>query len=200
MGISETLETTNLISGAIEAPRYSCALGGAYATAVGIFGTVPILHSGAGCGIGQLFGQFYAGGQNAGGPFGGTSTPCSSLVEEHVIFGGEKKLENLIKSTTELVNGELFAIISGCVPSLIGDDVESVVRAFKEKNPGLPIIHVNTSGFAGTSYDGYEYFFDAVINQLLEETPKEKGLVNVFGIVPSQHIFWKGEANAVKKL
>lgn len=200
MGISETLETTNLISGAIEAPRYSCALGGAYATAVGIFGTVPILHSGAGCGIGQLFGQFYAGGQNAGGPFGGTSTPCSSLVEEHVIFGGEKKLGNLIKSTAELVNGELFAIISGCVPSLIGDDVESVVRAFKEKNPGIPIIHVNTSGFAGTSYDGYEYFFDAVINQLLEETPKEKGLVNVFGIVPSQHIFWKGEADTIKKL
>jgi nitrogenase molybdenum-iron protein alpha/beta subunit len=76
----------------MEAPRYSCALAGAYSTAVGIYGAVPILHSGLGCGIGQLFGQFYAGGQNAGGPQGGTSTPCSGLVEEHVIFGGEDKL------------------------------------------------------------------------------------------------------------
>lgn len=200
MGVSEPLETNNVISGAIEAPRYSCALAGAYSTAVGIFGVVPILHSGAGCGIGQLFGQFYGGGQNAGGPYGGTSTPCSSLVEEHVIFGGEKKLESLIESTVELVNGELFAVISGCVPSLIGDDVGSVIRRFKEKKPEVPIIHVNTSGFAGTSYEGYEYFFDSVIDQLLEETPKEKGLVNVFGIVPFQHIFWKGEAREIKIL
>ncbi|MDD4300042.1 MAG: nitrogenase, partial [Methanomicrobium sp.] len=47
---------------AIEAPRFSCALGGALGTALGIYGVVPILHSGAGCGIGQLFGQLYAGG------------------------------------------------------------------------------------------------------------------------------------------
>ena len=98
MGISETLETTNLISGAIEAPRYSCALGGAYATAVGIFGTVPILHSGAGCGIGQLFGQF-AGGQSRG-PFG-------EFLPVHLwlracYFRWEKKLENLIKSQLNL--------------------------------------------------------------------------------------------------
>jgi nitrogenase molybdenum-iron protein beta chain len=205
MTISESSQTNNLhsnnlVSGAIEAPRYSCALGGAYATAIGIFGVIPILHSGAGCGIGQLFGQFYAGGQNAGGPHGGTSTPCSSLVEEHVIFGGEKKLANLIQSTSELVNGDLLAVISGCVPSLIGDDVGSVIKGFKEKNPEIPIIHVNTSGFAGTSYDGYEYFFNAIIDQLLEKAPKEKGRVNVFGIVPSQHIFWKGEAKEIKKL
>jgi nitrogenase molybdenum-iron protein beta chain len=197
METSISSQTNEFTSDAIEAPRYSCALGGAYSTALGIFGVVPILHSGAGCGIGQLFGQFYGGGQNAGGPYGGTSTPCSSLVEEHVIFGGEKKLGNLIKSTSELVDGELFAVISGCIPSLIGDDVESVVRQFKDD---IPIIHVNTSGFAGNSYDGYEHFFDAVVDQLLEEVPIEKGRVNIFGVVPSQHIFWKGEAREIKSL
>ncbi|MCQ6963650.1 nitrogenase component 1 [Methanolobus chelungpuianus] len=197
---TDSSQTGEFISDAIEAPRYSCALGGAYSTSIGIFGTVPILHSGAGCGIGQLFGQFYGGGQNAGGPHGGTSTPCSSLVEEHVIFGGEKKLSNLIKSTSELVNGELLAVISGCIPSLIGDDVESVVRQFREKEENIPIVHVNTAGFAGNSYQGYEYFFDAVIDQLLEETPVEKGRVNIFGIVPFQHIFWKGEAREIKTL
>jgi nitrogenase molybdenum-iron protein beta chain len=197
METSISSQTNEFTSDAIEAPRYSCALGGAYSTAVGIFGVVPILHSGAGCGIGQLFGQFYGGGQNAGGPYGGTSTPCSSLVEEHVIFGGEKKLGNLIKSTSELIDGELFAVISGCIPSLIGDDVESVVRQFKDE---IPIIHVNTSGFAGNSYDGYEHFFDAVADQLLEEITIEKGRVNIFGIAPFQHVFWKGEAREIKSL
>src|SRR5664279_3413433 len=90
----------------IEAPKYSCALGGAYGTALGVYGLVPLLHSGLGCGLGQLFGQLYAGGQNAGGPVGGTSTPTTGLVEEHVIFGGEDKLKRLIESSAELMEGD----------------------------------------------------------------------------------------------
>ncbi|MDD1750091.1 MAG: hypothetical protein LUO89_09475 [Methanothrix sp.] len=180
----------------MEAPRYSCALAGAYSTAVGIYGVVPILHSGLGCGIGQLFGQFYAGGQNAGGPQGGTSTPCSGLVEEHVIFGGEDKLRRLIKSSIELMQGDLYAVLSGCVPSLTGDDVESVVKEFREQ---APIIYVKTAGFLGNSYEGYELFFEAVIEQLLTKLPIKKGSVNIFGVVPYQHIWWKGNLRAVKE-
>lgn len=180
----------------MEAPRYSCALAGAYSTAVGIYGVVPILHSGLGCGIGQLFGQFYAGGQNAGGPQGGTSTPCSGLVEEHVIFGGEDKLRRLIKSSIELMQGDLYAVLSGCVPSLTGDDVESVVKEFREQ---APIIYVKTAGFLGNSYEGYELFFEAVIDQLLTKLPIKKGSVNIFGVVPYQHIWWKGNLRAIKE-
>ena len=162
--------------GAIEAPRYSCALGGAYSAALALFGAVPILHSGAGCGIGQLFGQHYAGGQNGGGPQGTTSTPCSSLAEEHVVFGGEEKLRQLIQSTLELMQGEIFPVITGCVPSLIGDDTEAVVKEFRDK---APVIHVKTAGFSGNSYLGYELFFDAIIEQLLTEVPVQKGLINI---------------------
>ncbi|HWI55253.1 MAG TPA: nitrogenase component 1, partial [Desulfobacteria bacterium] len=153
--------------------------------------------SGAGCGLGQLFGQHYAGGQNTGGPQGTTSTPCSCLVEEHVIFGGEKKLRQLIDSTIKIMNGDLFAVISGCVPSLIGDDVESVVQEFRDK---VPIIHIKTAGFSGNSYLGYDLFFDAVIDQLLTEVPKEKRVVNILGVVPSQHVTWKGNLQTVKQL
>jgi len=180
----------------MEAPRYSCALAGAYSTAVGIYGVVPILHSGLGCGIGQLFGQFYAGGQNAGGPQGGTSTPCSGLVEEHVIFGGEDKLRRLIKSSIELMQGDLFAVLSGCVPSLTGDDIESVVKEFRYH---APIIYVKTAGFLGNSYEGYELFFEAVIDQLLTKLPIKKGSINIFGVVPYQHIWWKGNLRAIKE-
>lgn len=183
---------------AIEAPRYSCALGGAVGTAVGIYGVVPILHSGAGCGIGQLFGQFYAGGQNAGGPQGGTSTPCSSLVEHHVVFGGEEKLRDLIRASTELMEGDMYAVITGCVSSLIGDDVGAVIKEFREKHD---IFFVRSSGFAGNSYEGYELFFEGLINDLLKPAEKiQPKTVNIFGIVPYQHIFWKGDARAIKNL
>lgn len=183
---------------AIEAPRYSCALGGALGTAVGIYGVVPILHSGAGCGLGQLFGQLYAGGQNAGGPQGGTSTPCSSLVEHHVVFGGEDKLRDLITASTELMEGDIYAVINGCVPSLIGDDVSAVVREFQEKEN---IFFIRSSGFAGNSYEGYELFFEGLIQDLLKPAKTiERNTVNIFGIVPYQHIFWKGDARTIKSL
>lgn len=183
--------------GVVEAPRYSCALGGAYMAALATFGTVPILHSGAGCGMAQNFGQNFAGGLNDAGPQGNTSTPCSCLVEEHAVFGGEDKLRALIKSTIEVMRGDLFTVISGCVPALIGDDVAAVVKEFRKE---VPIIHVNTAGFLGNSYKGYEQFFDAVIDQLLTSKPVQRKRVNLFGIVPFQHVFWKGSLQVIKDL
>ncbi|KZX14797.1 nitrogenase iron-iron protein beta chain [Methanobrevibacter cuticularis] len=182
----------------VEAPRYGCTLSGAYEAAVGLNEGVPILHSGSGCGMSQLFGANYGGAQNAPGDYGGSSTPCSCLVEEHVIFGGEDKLRKLIDSTIKISTGEFFTVISGCVPSLIGDDVDAVVNEFRDK---APIIHVNAPGFKGNSFEGYELFFEALADQFL--TParrKRKTLVNILGIVPFQHIFWKGELRATKEL
>ncbi|MDR0912298.1 MAG: nitrogenase [Methanobrevibacter sp.] len=182
----------------VEAPRYGCTLSGAYEAAVGLNEGVPILHSGSGCGMSQLFGANYGGGQNAPGDYGGSSTPCSCLVEEHVIFGGEEKLRKLIDSTIKISTGEFFTVISGCVPSLIGDDVDAVVGEFRDK---APIIHVNAPGFKGNSFEGYELFFEALIDQYLKPaTEKRKRLVNILGVVPFQHIFWKGELKAIKDL
>lgn len=190
-------EKTALYPEVVEAPRFTCALGGAYAAALATYGTVPILHSGAGCGMANAHGMTFASGLNTGGSQGTTSTPCSCLIEEHVIFGGEQKLRKLIQSSIELMKGDLFAVISGCVPALIGDDVDSVIREFSDQ---VPIIHVNSAGFVGSSYVGCDLFFEAVIEQLLTDLPKEKRLVNIFGIVPNQHVFWKGDLNVIKRL
>ncbi len=182
-----------------EAPRYSCSLAGAYASTLGVYGAVPILHSGGGCGVAQLFGQFYTAGECAPGVQGGTGTPCTSLVEQHVIFGGEDRLRKLIKSTTELMDGSLFVVITGCVPALIGDDVESVVREFKADTKNkIPIIYVNAAGFSGNTYHGYELFFNAVIDQYLVPLKKKKRTINIFGVVPFQHVFWKGDLEILK--
>ncbi len=163
-GILTNIE--NFETNSVEAPRYSCALAGVYGTTLGIRGGIPILHSGAGCGVGQLFGTLYAGGESAGGNEGGTSTPCSCLVEEHVILGGEEKLRNLIESTIEIANDDLFVVTSGCVPSLIGDDVDTVVDEFRDK---AAVIHVNAPGFKANSLEGYNLFWDAIIDQLLPD-------------------------------
>lgn len=180
-----------------EAPRYTCAMGGAYSAALATFGSIPILHAGGGCGFAQNFGQSFASGLNSPGPVGGASTPCSTLVEEHVIFGGEDKLRKLIESTIQLMPGELYTVISACVPSLIGDDVDSVVAEFRNR---VPIIHVKTAGFTGNSYKGYELYFDAVIDQLLTDQPVKKRTVNILGVVPTQNLFWKGDLRNIRDL
>ncbi|MBP2636220.1 MAG: nifK 5 [Firmicutes bacterium] len=189
-------EEAQLFPEIIEAPRYSCAMGGAYSAALATFGSVPILHSGGGCGFAQNFGQSFASGLNSPGPVGGASTPCSTLVEEHVIFGGEDKLRKLIDSTLNLMPGDLYTVISACVPNLIGDDVDSVVSEFKDR---ASIIHVKTAGFAGNSYKGYELYFDAVIDQLLQKQPVKNRTVNILGVVPTQNLFWKGDLRNIKE-
>ncbi|MDR1313339.1 MAG: nitrogenase [Deltaproteobacteria bacterium] len=180
-----------------ESPRFTCALGGAYGAALAVFGAVPILHSGAGCGMANAHGMTYASGLNSGGSAGTTTTPCSGLIEEHVVFGGEDKLRRLIDTTIQLMKGELYVVISGCVPALIGDDVDSVVAEFKDR---APVIHVKTSGFVGNSYLGYNQFLDAVIDGILRPRAVERKLVNLFGVVPNQNIFWKGELRTLKAL
>lgn len=182
-----------------ETPRHTCAMGGAFATASAIPGVMPILHSGGGCGWANFFGYVGASGGGMLGDSGAMMTPCSCLLEKHVVFGGEERLRDQIRSTYELMNGDLFVVVGGCIPALIGDDVESVVNEFK-KTADRPIINVKTSGFSGTSYDGYEWFLDALIDQYLETRPVEKGLVNILGVQPCQQIFWKGDLNEIRRI
>ncbi|MDR2386189.1 MAG: nitrogenase [Deltaproteobacteria bacterium] len=180
-----------------ESPRFTCALGGAYASTLATYGAVPLLHSGSGCGMANAQGMTYASGLNSGGPSGTTVTPCSGLIEEHVVFGGEDKLRRLIETTISVLKGDLYVVISGCVPALIGDDVDSVVNEFKDK---AKVIHVKTSGFIGNAYLGYNLYLEAIIEALLEPKPVEKKLVNIFGLVPNQNVFWKGDLINLREL
>ncbi|MDR1109306.1 MAG: nitrogenase [Deltaproteobacteria bacterium] len=182
-----------------EAPRFTCALGGAYGATLGLYGAVPLLHSGSGCGMANAQGMTYASGLNSGGMIGPTTTPCSGLVEEHVVFGGEDKLRRLIETTIQIMRGELYVVISGCVPALIGDDVDSVVASFRDR---ARVIHVKTSGFAGNGFAGYDLFLDSLVDNVLsgEKPDVEKRLVNILGLAPNQHVFWKGELLALKEL
>lgn len=184
----------------IDSPRYSCAFGGAYATIINIERIVPILHSGTGCGFAQTFGFGYASGFQGVGTIGGCNTPSTNLSEKEVVFGGENRLKEQVDATFDIIDGDLFAIISGCIPSMIGDDVDTVVKDIKKSN-NTPLININAPGFAGSSYKGYELTLNAFIDQFVEkpESP-EKGLINIFGIVPNQHIFWKGDLVEIKRI
>jgi len=74
----------------------------------------------------------------------------TEMLENDVIFGGEKKLYRAILDLAERYKDQARAIFvyATCVTAMTGDDVESVCKAASEKVP-IPIIPVNTPGFIG---------------------------------------------------
>lgn len=185
----------------LEGPRFTCALGSAIGTVLAIDRAIPIIHAGPGCGFANLFGYQYAAGIQGVGYVGGCATPSCNLSQDEVVFGGEGRLKEQIINTYDIIDGDLYVVLNGCIPGLIGDDVQAVIEDVKSNKPEYPLAHADTSGFKGDSNVGYEKTLLAIIEQLLpEEVPKEKGLVNIFGVVPFQNVFWKGDLIEIKRI
>jgi nitrogenase molybdenum-cofactor synthesis protein NifE len=74
----------------------------------------------------------------------------TEMLENDVIFGGEKKLYKAILDLAERYRDQARAIFvyATCVTAMTGDDVEAVCTAASEK-VAIPIIPVNTPGFIG---------------------------------------------------
>ncbi|MGB9080188.1 MAG: bifunctional nitrogenase iron-molybdenum cofactor biosynthesis protein NifEN [Desulfuromonadaceae bacterium] len=74
----------------------------------------------------------------------------TEMLENDVIFGGEKKLYRAILDLAGRYRDQAKAIFvyATCVTAMTGDDVEAVCRAASEK-VAMPVIPVNTPGFIG---------------------------------------------------
>lgn len=74
----------------------------------------------------------------------------TEMLENDVIFGGEKKLYKAIIDLAERYKDQAKAIFvyATCVTAMTGDDVEAVCSAAAEK-VSVPVIPVNTPGFIG---------------------------------------------------
>ncbi len=181
-----------------ENPRYSCALGGALSTVKAIHRFIPIIHCGPGCGMMLYNGQNFIAGYSGGGYIGGATIPSTNTYEKEIVFGAEKRLKQIISSTIEVVDGDLYFVLTGCTAEIIGDDIAAVISGYNEKN--ISVIHASTGGFSGTNYEGYNKVWGAIVGQLLEERPRNKKLVNLFGIVPAADVFWQGNIGEIARL
>lgn len=183
----------------VDRPRYACALGGALATLRAIPRAIPIIHASAGCGH-NLHNAINPGaGYLGGGYCGGLALPSSNVSERDVVFGGENRLREQIASTLEIMDGDLYMVLTGCMVEMIGDDVDAVASEFEGSEK--PVIAVHTPSFRGNSYAGYELVLGALIQRFIARHPqKDPGTVNVLGIVPAQDAFWKGNLKEIKRL
>ena len=182
----------------IDAPRATCALGGALDLVGSIHRAVPIIHAGPGCGMALYTGNLGHGYQYVGHAFG-YAAPSTNTLEKQVVFGGEDRLREQIRTTIEIMDADLYFVVSGCTTGLIGDDIKSVVSEFKGSEK--PVIFAETSGFKGDTYQGYDIAYKSLIDQVtLPSKKKSKGVVNLLGIVPLHDAFWQGNVNEIVRL
>lgn len=184
----------------IDRPRYTCTLGGALAAVRGFADkVVPIIHAAPGCGanLGYTIGQSAA---YAGSGYASVQNVASSCVtEKEIVFGGEERLREEIQSALEVMDGDLYVVLTACMVEMIGDNVASVVKSFSQC--GKKIVFAETGGFRGDAYKGYDLLLAALVRQYIPPCPKKQPyLVNLWGIPPILDVFWERDLTILRNL
>ncbi|MCU0631616.1 MAG: nitrogenase component 1 [Methanolinea sp.] len=99
----------------------------------------------------------------------------TDMTEKEVIFGGERLLEETIRSVVKR-RPDLVCVLSTCVTATIGDDVDAVCHGSYQ----TPVVHIPTGGFIGGGFlDGH---IQALVSLSLPAKESEKTpSVNLIG-------------------
>lgn len=114
-------------------PLWPCAMTGAAACLAGCRGVAVVIHGSSGC--------YYYPSTLLHAPLHGTF-----IQESEVIFGSEDRLHEVIESIAG--TGERIAVITTCVPAILGEDVKAMLSRYD-------VLLVDSPGFAGDLETGY---------------------------------------------
>src|SRR5208283_2591632 len=91
----------------------------------------------------------------------------TDLTEQDVIMGrGEKRLFHSIKQALDNYHPAAVFVYNTCVPALIGDDIEAVCKAARERW-GVPVVPIDCAGFYGTKNLGNRIGGDAMVKYVI---------------------------------
>ena len=112
----------------------------------------------------------------------------TDINELDVIYGGEKRLFKAIREAIEKYDPPAVFVYQTCVTAMIGDDIEAVCRAAREKF-GKPVIPVNAPGFVGAKNLGNKLAGEALLEHVIgtEEpdyvTPYDINIIGEYNLV-----------------
>jgi len=182
-----------------ESPRSNCVLGGINAVLSAVDKVCPIYHAGPGCCMQTSAGEAGQAGGKSPHFLSSVSLPSTNMLEREVVFGGVEKLRTTIEGAVEIIDADAYFVLTGCTAGIIGDDIKSITAQFLER--GIKVYPIETPGFAGDSFLGYEVAFQAFLTFLVEENlPKQDNLVNLFGIMPYHDPFWSGNLEELSRI
>lgn len=186
------------MSNVVENPRGGCVLAGINSVLGAINKVCPIFHAGPGCCMQTSAAEQGQSGNKNSAFVSSVSIPSSNMLEKEVVFGGVQKLETTIQGSLDIIDADAYFVLTGCTAGIIGDDIVGVVEKFKKQ--GYPVYAIETPGFAGDSNLGYEVIWNTLIDQVIEEAPRDEKLVNLFGIVPYHDPFWSGNLEELARI
>lgn len=155
-------------------PLSSCALFGAVRALSGIRDALILQHSVVGCQWGSLAFRY------AGKPYN-VRQASSVIYEDEVISGGEGLLAQALGEAERCFTqcGAVF-VVSGCVPNMIGDDVDGLLQGFSSRQK---LLHIKAPGYAGNIDSGVEAAYRALL-PLMQAAPKASGVsINILGLM-----------------
>lgn len=108
----------------------------------------------------------------------------TDMLEDQIIFGGEKKLKQAIQEAYDIFKPKAISIYATCPVGLIGDDVHSVAKEMKEKL-GINVFAFSCEGYRGVSQSaGHHIANNGVFKHIvgLDDTPQTHPYtINVLG-------------------
>jgi len=107
---------------------------------------------------------------------------CTMMDDAVSIFGGVKYLEKALEDT--IAEGhKKIAVVTTCMPGIIGDDCISVIDRTMKHNPGVDIQYVPTDGdIVGDYTDGFMMAVSNIVQDMDLDIQPEKGYVNLIGL------------------
>ncbi|TLM97387.1 bifunctional nitrogenase iron-molybdenum cofactor biosynthesis protein NifEN, partial [bacterium] len=91
----------------------------------------------------------------------------TEILENDVVFGGEKKLYKAIQELAERYpEAKAIFVYATCVTAMTGDDIEAVCTAASSK-VSMPVIPVNTPGFIGDKNIGNRLAGEVLFNHVI---------------------------------
>lgn len=155
-------------------PLSSCALFGATRALAGIRDGLILQHSVVGCQWGSLAFRY------AGKPYN-VRQASDVMYNEDVINGGEKILRKALQEAEQVFPqcGAIF-IVSGCVPNMIGDDVEGILASTVSRQR---LVHIKAPGYAGNIDSGVEAVYLALLSLMKASEAKLPRSINILGLM-----------------
>lgn len=104
---------------------------------------------------------------------------CTMMDDAVSIFGGVKYLEKALNDTIAEGHRKI-AVVTTCMPGIIGDDCISVIDRMMKENPSVEIQYVPADGdIAGEYTDGFMMAVSNILQSVDLDVKPEKGLVNI---------------------
>jgi nitrogenase molybdenum-cofactor synthesis protein NifE len=101
--------------------------------------------------------------------------------EEDIIHGAEETIRTSLIEYCNLHNPDVLFVVTSCLPEIVGEDIEAVVRQVRE-TVAIPILFIRTENFTNiSSKQGIKRAFEALIELIEHPDLKIPNSINIIG-------------------